>query len=89
VQARKELGERGFVQLRGAWFGNLDEPGPNEVALDSHTVLDVAAGWRFAKGLELNALVRNLLDETYLLTPDARSPLAPGTSALLTARFAF
>ena len=89
VQARKELGPQGFVQLRGAWFGDLDEPGPNEVALDSHVVVDAAAGWRFAKSFELNALVRNLLDETYRLTPDSRSPLAPGVSALLTAGFAF
>jgi outer membrane receptor protein involved in Fe transport len=37
LQARKELGSRAWVQLRGAWLDALDEPGPNEVAMDSRT----------------------------------------------------
>ncbi|HXV75823.1 MAG TPA: TonB-dependent receptor [Candidatus Polarisedimenticolaceae bacterium] len=89
VQARKVLGSRGWVQLRAAWVGELDEPGPNEVALDAYTVVDAAAGWRFDSGLELQLFVRNLLDETYLLTADDRSPLAPGTSAALSMQFTF
>ena len=81
VQVRKGLGERVWVQLRGAWMDDLDEPGPNEVALDSRTLVDAAAGWRVLKSVELQLLVRNAFDETYLLTPDRRSPPAPGTSA--------
>jgi hemoglobin/transferrin/lactoferrin receptor protein len=87
VQARKGLGERGWVQLRAAWVGELDEPGPNEVAVDSHTVVDASAGWRFTEGFDVQLLVRNLRDESYLLTADRRAPLAPGLSGTLTARF--
>ena len=89
VQARKGFGERAWVQLRAAWVGELDEPGPNEVALDSKTVVDVSGGWRFHKTFELQLIVRNVLNESYLLTPDRRSPLAPGISGVLTGRLTF
>jgi outer membrane receptor protein involved in Fe transport len=89
VQVRKELGEAGWAQLRVAWVGKLDRPGPNEDFLDSRTVLDAAAGWRFTQGFELQLLVRNLLDETYLLTADDLSPPAPGISGTLAGRFTF
>lgn len=89
VQARKELGSRAWVQLRGAWVDALDEPGPNEVAMDSRTLVDVSGGWRVLPRLELQLLVRNVFDESYLLTADRRSPLAPGRSAVLSARCTF
>ena len=89
VQARKELGQRAWVQLRGAWVDDLYEPGPNEVALPSHTIVDASAGFSVLEGLELQLLVRNVFDEEYLLTPDGRSPLAPGVSAVLSARCTF
>jgi hemoglobin/transferrin/lactoferrin receptor protein len=89
AQARKGFGERAWVQLRAAWVGELDEPGPNEVALDAKTVVDVSGGWRFHKTFELQLIVRNVLDESYLLTPDRRSPLAPGISGVLTGRLTF
>lgn len=89
VQARKEFGTRGWVQVRTAWIGELDEPGPNEVALDARTVVDVSAGWSVRRDLRLQLVVRNLFDEEYLLTADDRSPLAPGTSAALSARYSF
>ena len=89
VQARKAFGGRGWVQLRAAWVGDLDEPGPNEVPLESHTVVDASTGWQVARVCELQLLVRNVFDETYLLTPDRRSPLAPGRSAVLSARLTF
>ncbi len=89
VQARKEFGSRAWVQLRGAWIDKLDEPGPNEVAMESRTLVDASGGWRVLPKLELQLLVRNLFDETYLLTADRRSPLAPGRSAVLSARCTF
>ena len=89
VQLRKELGERCFAQIRGAWYGERDEPGPTEVAVDDHTVVDVAGGWRVAENFELELLVRNLLDETYALSPDGRSPPAPGITGILTANVTF
>jgi outer membrane receptor protein involved in Fe transport len=89
VQARKSFGDRFWLQLRTGWVGELDEPGPNEVAREDYTLVDLSAGWRITKSFELSLLVRNLLDETYLLTPDRRSPLAPGVSGMLSARFTF
>jgi outer membrane receptor protein involved in Fe transport len=89
VQARKLFGDRFWVQLRAGWVGELDEPGPNEVAREDYTLVDLSAGWRITKSFEVSMLVRNLLNETYLLTPDRRSPLAPGISAMLSARFTF
>ncbi len=89
VQVRKGIGGKGWVQTRVAWMGALDEPGPNEVPLDSRTVVDASGGWRFTQGVELQLLVRNLLDEEYLLTADGRSPLAPGISWTLGARMWF
>jgi len=89
VQLRKELGERCFAQIRGAWYGDRDEPGPTEVAVDDHTVVDVAGGWRVAENFALELLVRNLLDETYALSPDGRSPPAPGITGILTANVTF
>jgi len=89
IQLRKELGERFFAQIRGAWNDAHDEPGPNEVAVDSYTVVDVAGGWRVAGNVGLELLVRNVLDETYALSTDARSPPAPGISGILTANITF
>jgi len=87
VQVAKHLGPRVWAQLRGAWYDDLDEPGPNEVALDSRTLVDVSAGWRVVESFELQLQVRNLFDESYLLTPDRRSPLAPGRSATVSLRY--
>ncbi len=89
VQLRKELGERFFAQIRGAWIGDHDEPGPNEVERGDYALVDVAGGWRVAANFELQLLVRNLLDETHALSTDGRSPLAPGISAILTANGSF
>ena len=89
VQLRKELGERFFAQIRGAWYDEHDDPGPNEVAVDDYTLVDVAGGWRVASNVELELLVRNLFDETHALSTDARSPLAPGITGILTANVTF
>jgi hemoglobin/transferrin/lactoferrin receptor protein len=89
VQARKSFGDRAWLQLRAGWVGELDQPGPNEVAREDYTLVDAAAGWRITKSFELSLLVRNLLDNTYVLTPDRRSPLAPGISAAVSGRLTF
>lgn len=89
LQIRKGIGSRGFVQGRVSFMGKLDEPGSNEVPLDGRTLVDLTGGWRLGKSVELQLLLRNVLDETYPLTPDRRSPLAPGRSGVLTARAHF
>jgi outer membrane receptor protein involved in Fe transport len=80
---------RGFAQVRGAWYGEDDRPGPTEQARESYRVLDLAGGWRVRRQLELRALFRNLLDEAYRASPDARATLAPGRSLALTAALTF
>jgi len=89
AQARRDFGSRGFVQLRGAFFGARAEAGPNEVPTPRYGVVDAAAGWRVAPGFELQWLVRNALDRAYPASTDRRAPEAPGISGLLTARVTF
>lgn len=82
---RKAFGERGYAQARLAFHAKDDRPGPSEIAAPGATLLDVGGGWRLARQLELRAQVRNLLDDEYYASPDARWVYAPGRSATLTA----
>ena len=85
VVGRKALGERWYLQTRAAWYAKDDRPGPSEVAAPGATLIDLGAGWRIRRQLELRGLLRNLLDDTYYASPDPRWVLAPGRSASLTA----
>ena len=85
LELRKAFGTRGFVQARGAVFAKDERPGPTEQPRDGYGVVDLSGGWQVARRLELRALLRNLLDAEYLVSPDARAVLAPGRSVLLTA----
>jgi outer membrane receptor protein involved in Fe transport len=89
VVVRKDFTNRVYAQTRFAWSSEDDRPGPSEVAAPGATLLDVGAGWRFVRHLELRALVRNLLDDDYYASPDPRFVLAPGRSASVTAVFQF
>jgi outer membrane receptor protein involved in Fe transport len=80
---RKSLGS-GFAQLRAAAYARDDRPGPNEVEAPGYGIVDVGAGYRFAQWLELQAYVRNLLDQEYYASQDPRFVLAPGISASVT-----
>ena len=80
---------RGFVQLRGALYAEDDRPGPSEQPRDGYGLVDLAASFRVVGGVELRALLRNLLDAAYRVSPDRRAVLAPGRSVLLTASIAF
>jgi outer membrane receptor protein involved in Fe transport len=84
VQVRKAI-RRGFAQLRVATFGEDDRPGPTEIAMPGYTLVDVSGGVPVSRNLDVRLLLRNLLDETYYASPDARFVLAPGISASLTA----
>ena len=85
VLGRKEFGDRVYAQTRVAFYAKDDRPGPSEIAAPGATLLDIGAGWRLLPQLELRGLLRNLLDDDYYASPDARWVLAPGRSASLTA----
>jgi len=86
---RKQFGERGFGQVRAAYFSDDDHFGPTERAVPGYTLLDAAAGWRVAKPLELRIQARNLLDQEYFASQDVRTISAPGRSASLVATVKF
>lgn len=82
---RKSFGAQGYAQARLAWFAEDGRPGPSEIAAPGATLLDVSGGWMVRPQLELRAVGRNLLDDTYYASPDVRWVLAPGRSFSLTA----
>ncbi|MEW6367474.1 MAG: TonB-dependent receptor [Acidobacteriota bacterium] len=84
IQLRREIGSRGFAQVRTAFYAKRDDPGPTEVATPGYWLLDAAGGWKLADQAELRILLRNLLDREYPVSPDARAVPAPGISGLLT-----
>jgi outer membrane receptor protein involved in Fe transport len=89
VTARLRRGfDRGYVWARTALYGRLDEPGPTERARPRHALLDAGVGVHLGR-VELDLVGRNLLDEAYLASPDARATLAGGRSVLLTASVRF
>ena len=57
--------------------------------MPGYTVVDATAGATLAKWIDLNFNVRNMLDCTYPVNPDARAMPAPGISAVLTANLRF
>lgn len=72
----------------GTWRGalrwqhrfELDDPGPGEVATGASDLLSASVGYVLKNGLELSVFGSNLLDETYLPTPDDLAVPAPGRS---------
>lgn len=89
VVGRKAIGTRGYALARLAVHTKDNRPGPTEIEAPSSTVFDVGGGWRFGGRLELRAFGRNLFDDEYYASPDARFVLAPGRSLLVTATLQF
>jgi outer membrane receptor protein involved in Fe transport len=89
LQVRKGIGERTFLQVRGALYGADGEPGPTEVPTPGYGVVDLSAGFTLTDAVELRFLGRNLLDATYPVSPDGRAVPAPGISGLLTLLLTF
>jgi iron complex outermembrane receptor protein/hemoglobin/transferrin/lactoferrin receptor protein len=84
VQLRKGFAIRdAFVQVRSAWYAEDTRPGPTEIAVPGYTLLDVAGGLMLVESLELRLSARNLLNERYAASQDARTVVAPGRSAAL------
>ncbi len=80
---RKELA-KGYAQTRLMFAVEDDRPGPSEIAAPGATLWDLGGGWRIVPNLEVRALLRNLLDDTYYASTDPRFVLAPGRSASVT-----
>jgi outer membrane receptor protein involved in Fe transport len=85
VLGRKAFGARFHAQTRLAFSAADDRPGPTEITTPGATLVDAGGGWRIRPQLELRALARNLLDDEYYASSDARWVLAPGRSVSLTA----
>ena len=83
LQLRKVFGPA-FVQARGAVYARDPRPGPTERARPGYGLLDLGGGYKLGDIVEFQVYVRNVLDKAYLITPDARSVLAPGISAAFT-----
>jgi outer membrane receptor protein involved in Fe transport len=86
---RRPIGSRAFAQLRALFYSKDDRPGPTEIGMPAYTTLDAIVGATLAKRLDVNVALRNLLDETYPVSPDARAVSAPGFNGVITliARF--
>jgi hemoglobin/transferrin/lactoferrin receptor protein len=88
LQARKSFGP-GFLQLRAAAYAHDDRPGPNEIEAPGYAIVDLGGGFRVSRWLELQAYVRNLLNQEYYASPEPRFVLAPGISASFTTLLQF
>ena len=86
---RKDFLARAFAQVRASFLADDDRPGPSEVDAPGAQVVDLSAGWRFSRNVELRGIVRNLLDDAYYASPDPRWVYAPGRSASVTLAFDF
>ena len=89
VFGRKDFGTRVYAQTRLGIYARDSRPGPTEIAAPGATLWDAGAGWRIVPQLELRGHIRNMLNDTYYASPDARFVLAPGRSASLTAAVSF
>jgi outer membrane receptor protein involved in Fe transport len=89
VQVRRAVAERGFVQVRTAWFADDDRPGPTERVVPGYTLVDLSAGATPVRHVELRVLVRNAFDQEYFASQDVRAVFAPGRAASLTAVLRF
>ena len=70
-------GRLGF-QLRAEQRAAVDDPGSGEMAIPGAFLLDAAATWRLADGLDLTLRGSNLTDETWFPSADELAVPAPG-----------
>jgi hemoglobin/transferrin/lactoferrin receptor protein len=83
AQVRREIGAKGYAQARVAVYARDTHPGPSEQSVGAHTLVNVVGGYRVSPDVELRVSARNLLDQSYLLSPDSRAVLAPGASVMV------
>ena len=75
--------------VRGAVFADDDRPGPTEQDRPGYGVVDLGAGWRLSRALEIGIIGRNLFDTSYLSSGDEDAVLAPGRSVQISLRGTF
>jgi hemoglobin/transferrin/lactoferrin receptor protein len=73
---------RAWAWVRGVACGDREDPGPTEEERPAHALVDAAAGLRLGPA-EVSLLGRNLLDESYRVSPDSRAVLAHGRALVL------
>jgi outer membrane receptor protein involved in Fe transport len=78
LTARHAPFERFWWRLRARLVARDDEPGPTEVETPAFELVDLSAGFAVTKAFEVVLSGSNLLDERYLLSPDADAPPGPG-----------
>ncbi len=89
LRLRRQLGERGYLQVRGEAFDRDGRPGPGERVVPGYGTLEVGGGWKLVSQLQLRFHLRNLLDKDYLLSPDRRTVIAPGRNGAVTLELEF
>jgi len=85
---RVHLGGRAWVgrlsfALRGTWQGEKSDPGPAEISIPSTQYFDFEISFYLSRSFQLNFLVTNILDASYLARPDPESVREPGRNFLL------
>jgi outer membrane receptor protein involved in Fe transport len=85
----RSFGDAGGIWARVLVRARRDDPGPVERVVRGYAVLDLGGVWRVSEGVEARLLAGNLLDETYLGSPDELAVPAPGRHLVVTvsARF--
>lgn len=86
---QKDFGNTAYGQVRMSFSADDDRPGPSEIVAPGAQILDLSAGWRLARNVELRGVLRNLLDEAYYASPDPRWVYAAGRSGSVTVGFTF
>ncbi|MBA3296901.1 MAG: TonB-dependent receptor, partial [Acidobacteria bacterium] len=89
VMLRQDYKKVAYAQVRASYMADDTRPGPSEVVAPAARVIDLSAGWKLGRGLELRGVARNLLDDDYYASPDPRFVYAPGRSASATLGFQF
>jgi outer membrane receptor protein involved in Fe transport len=91
---RVRLGARAWLrrlsfEAAGTWQGEKADPGPAEIAIPSTRYFDFEVSYYFGPALQLNFLIANIFNESYLARPDPESVREPGRSFLLGVSYAF
>ncbi len=91
---RLHLGGRGWVgqlslEVEGTWQREKADPGPAEIAIPSTQYFDFAVSYLIGPAWQLNFLVSNVFNESYLARPDPESVREPGRSFLFGVTYSF